>query len=167
MLGYERTEAQSVVRNPFTCSVKPENLQQVRARHSTPQVPNKTLVVKEALRQQAEKEKELMAMLVVPPPSVLCTVTEDEVGGHQGAWMTQSYDAHAKPRSSPVVPPRSQSLQGKKAKFYTDVPDDKQPSSEKRSLSTSNAPDIGKCYVDKTMVLTHQIKPCYIICPSF
>ena len=96
--------------------------------------------VKEALRQQAEKDSVVAAL--VPPSSVLGTVTEDDVD-HQRAWMSQSYDAGAQPRSSPIVPPRSTSLHGKKSRFYTDVPDDQQPSAEKRSLSTSAAPDRG------------------------
>ena len=80
---------------------------------------------------------------LVPPSNVLGTVTEDDVD-HQRAWMSQSYDASAQPRSSPIVPPRSTILHGKKSRFYTDVPDDQQPSAEKRSISTSAAPDPGK-----------------------
>ena len=98
--------------------------------------------VKEALRQQAEKDSLVAAL--VPSSNILGTVTEDDVD-HQRAWMSQSYDASAQPRSSPIVPPRSTSLHGgKKSRFYTDVPDDQQPSAEKRSLSTSAAPDPGK-----------------------
>ena len=96
--------------------------------------------VTEALRQQTEKDSLVAAL--VPPSNVLGTVTEDDVD-HQRAWMSQSYDASAQPRSSPIVPPRSTSLHGKKSRFYTDVPDDQQPSAEKRSLSTSAAPDPG------------------------
>ena len=102
-------------------------------------------VVKEVLRQQAEKDSLVAAL--VPPSNILGTVTEDDVE-HQRAWMTQSYDASAQPRSSPIVPPRSTILHGKKSRFYTDVPDDQQPSAEKRSLSTSAAPDPGKVLDD-------------------
>ena len=104
----------------------------------------KSLVVKEALRQQAEKD--VLSMLV-PPPSMLVTVTEDETDHLSTAWMTQSYDAKAKPRTGPIMPPRSHSVQSKRSKFYTNTPDDKLPSAEKRSLSTSNAPDLGELYV--------------------
>ena len=81
--------------------------------------------VKEALRQQAEKD--FLVAALVPPSNILGTVTEDDAD-HQRAWMSQSYDASVQPRSSPIVPPRSTSLHGKKSRFYTDVPDDQQPS---------------------------------------
>ncbi len=101
-------------------------------------------VVKEALRQQAEKD---LAMLV-PPPAVLAPVCEDHTDAQ--LWMSQSYDSAAAalaafppPPPSPRPPPRSSSLHTKKSKFYMDASDDSPPTG-KRSLSTTAAPDLGK-----------------------